>query len=365
MVKRRLTLLIAGNILLFVVAFILLSGLLEAYLRWHEPPPGATSGLVWDRELGWNANPSVRPLQNVGTGSVVLFLGDSFTDGVSWPLFAQGEAQKDGMHFEGFNLGVAGYGTTQELLKLRQYIAAHRPQLIVLLFFAWNDFRDNVEYPTVFYSTQTTDRPYLKKTAGGYVPQPFHASGLLSLLLRSHVFSRLFQNKLLQAQPSSASLSTDKILEQHLPFAFSYADPIAWEPFYRDANQEHPYVHEAYAVTTDALRILRDDVRRSGAKLLLVGLDNAFTVDKDVAAEWLPPDEDINPQLPLRRLQEIAVSLEIPYISALPTLQELHRASGKKVYNGPAGNLSGHLEPEANEAIGQLVGREIVLMLNP
>ena len=65
------------------------------------------------------------------------------------------------------NLGVSGYGTTQALLKLEATHRAIKPRAIVLLFFAWNDLRDNFPYPEIYYGPQRTTRPYLIVTPDG------------------------------------------------------------------------------------------------------------------------------------------------------------------------------------------------------
>jgi hypothetical protein len=73
----------------------------------------------------------------------ILFLGDSFTFGIGVEesdTFAR--LLEDLPRVETFNAGVAGYGTTQELLWLRREGFAYRPDLVVLAFYT-NDFWDN------------------------------------------------------------------------------------------------------------------------------------------------------------------------------------------------------------------------------
>jgi hypothetical protein len=48
-----------------------------------------------------------------------------------------------GRSIEVLNFGVSGYGTTQELLMLREYVWQYDPDLVVLAFFAGNDVRNN------------------------------------------------------------------------------------------------------------------------------------------------------------------------------------------------------------------------------
>jgi lysophospholipase L1-like esterase len=73
----------------------------------------------------------------------VAALGDSFTDAMtmtveaSWPARlerALGKAVQ--------NYGTAGFGPQQELLVLKDFVARHRPRVVVLAFFAGNDIFD-------------------------------------------------------------------------------------------------------------------------------------------------------------------------------------------------------------------------------
>ena len=73
----------------------------------------------------------------------VAALGDSFTDAMtmaveaSWPMQLE---RKLGVAVQ--NYGTAGFGPRQELFVLKDYVAAHRPRVVVLAFFAGNDIFD-------------------------------------------------------------------------------------------------------------------------------------------------------------------------------------------------------------------------------
>ena len=73
----------------------------------------------------------------------VAALGDSFTDAMtmaaeaSWPSRLE---QTLGVPVQ--NYGTAGFGPQQELLVLKDFVASHRPRVVVLAFFAGNDLFD-------------------------------------------------------------------------------------------------------------------------------------------------------------------------------------------------------------------------------
>jgi lysophospholipase L1-like esterase len=82
-------------------------------------------------------NPAVRERFDIAA------LGDSFTDAMtmaveeSWPSQLE---RRLGVTVQ--NYGTAGFGPQQELLVLKDYVAAHRPARVVLAFFAGNDIFD-------------------------------------------------------------------------------------------------------------------------------------------------------------------------------------------------------------------------------
>ncbi len=59
----------------------------------------------------------------------------------------------------------------------------------------------------------------------------------------------------------------------------------------------------SYAPFTYGLsRGIRDLAAQSGAPLVVIGIDNAFTVDRDVADNFIAPFLDLDSSLPLARI---------------------------------------------------------------
>lgn len=90
----------------------------------------------------------------------IAALGDSFTDAMtmaqeaSWP--ARLEATL-GVAVQ--NYGTAGFGPQQQLMVLKDYVAAHRPKTVVLAFFAGNDIFDAEAFDAFQRSGGTIKRP--------------------------------------------------------------------------------------------------------------------------------------------------------------------------------------------------------------
>jgi lysophospholipase L1-like esterase len=73
----------------------------------------------------------------------IAALGDSFTDAMTMAVEASWPSQLErrlGVSVQ--NYGTAGFGPQQELLVLKDYVAAHQPARVVLAFFAGNDMFD-------------------------------------------------------------------------------------------------------------------------------------------------------------------------------------------------------------------------------
>ncbi len=356
---RRLALALASALVTLAVLWAIIEGVYRI-----GSPPSYTSDptLVPDATLGWNSVPPVLALP--GSGDAIIYLGDSFTQGRLWPIEAQRLLGEQGIATSGATLGVSGYGTTQALLKLRQHMAAMKPRAIVLLFFAWNDLRDNFPYPEIYYGPQRTSRPYLIVTPGGPRLLPVRwVSSLEAALLNSEAYVRVFNR---------ASLGINARIVQRWPdlprtlgwrARLYYEQPVSWQPFYKASDASSPYVQGAYDSTMEAMRGLRGAARDAGAALLVIGIDNSFTVDADDQEDFLKPNPFLNPSLPMERMAGLLGQEGIAFINAQPELAALRATLGRDVYNGPRGGLAGHLGEEGDRLIGQIAARWLATAL--
>jgi len=98
---------------------------------------GALHRFTFQTDTEGFRNPGVRERFDVAA------LGDSFTDAMtmtveaSWPARLERTLGKTVQ-----NYGTAGFGPQQELLVLKDFVARHRPRVVVLAFFAGNDLFD-------------------------------------------------------------------------------------------------------------------------------------------------------------------------------------------------------------------------------
>ena len=130
-------------------------------------------------------------------------------------------------------------------------------------------------------------------------------------------------------------------------------------PFYRADKATSSYVTAAWEATEYALQQIKELCVQNKTELLVVGIDNPFTVDEDVYQEYVKEKDGFDSDLPLRRLGEVLAKLSIPYVDTQPALLSEHKKIGKKIYNGPSGNLSGHLEPEGERVLASVIGNAL------
>lgn len=348
------------NILFFALLLILVLGLFEGWLAYKDSSnkQGNFKTLKLDQKNGWESIPEITQIGKDGA-STIVFVGDSFTQGAHWPKDTVNNLANIGYSVSGYSLGVAGYGTIQELNKLSRNIEHLSPKVVVVLFFAWNDMRDNYSYPGIYYNAQTRSRPYYN-----FSTNPPSVSNRImwpawvqeSRFYQEYVLPLLIQrdDKILN------TLSFDEISKNKIAVLAGYGDTRSWDPFYRTKKQDSSYVSQSWLATQHALKGLKDIVEtKYHAKLLVVGIDNAFSVDEDVLDYWVKDRVDFDSSLPLQRLGSVLAELDISYINALPALRELRANLGRKVYNGPEGNLAGHFERESENLIGKLVSEKV------
>jgi hypothetical protein len=192
----------------------------EAALRAYEPAAlewtGALSDLhVYSAEYGWELRPdsvivergrrttidgrgcrrapSATRAEAAG-GPRVLLLGDSVTFGFEVDdaeTFAErlGEAGVAAV-----NLAVPGWGTDQELLRLRRQTIDRRPRLLVLGVCMENDFADN--HSSTFFYDGIQPKPYFTVEGGALVLHDRHLRSwrrraAVWLRRRSHLYNRV------------------------------------------------------------------------------------------------------------------------------------------------------------------------------
>lgn len=208
----------------------------------------------------------------------VALIGDSFTEAMQVNLdetfggLLEGRPCPGKGRLEALNFGVSGYGTAQELTVYRQSAARFSPDAVVLVFFAGNDFYNNVRE---LNPSDADAAPYyrLQPDGGLSAEPPFARSGAPGVVTRQvrkmyaivHANLRLAQvateawyhSGRRRARAAQQEFIVRKYGRDYLEW-LAYAPPV-------DAT-----MRESWEVTERLIRAFATEVHADGRRFLLV-----------------------------------------------------------------------------------------------
>lgn len=259
---------------------------------------------------------------------------------------------------EVLNFGVAGYGTAQQLLTFRYYAAKYSPDVVLLSFFPGNDVRNNSKA----LEPEKT-RPFFVLDEGRLVEDRSFAESAefhrRTNLLRS-TLDRLRWLRVVQA----AYFIKDR-LEQRAAAAAAPTTQQGYEAGIDGAVYSKPATpdwRDAWAVTERLVETLRDEVRASGAKLVLLSLSTGVQEHPDISVrEAFVRAQGIDDLFyPNRRIDEWAAQLGVPTISLWQRFEEIARSDN--VYFRGFSNTrvgTGHWNETGHRLAAQLVSEAL------
>ena len=353
---------------------------------------GASEFIVRDAHLGWFHKPNAegwfekpcfrarvrinaeglrdvdRPVAKPAGVYRILILGDSMIEAfqvdlehtLTRVLERRLNEAKLGMAFEVINLGVAGYGTDQEYLALRQVGLRYRPDLVVLAFFTGNDFQEN--HPGL---AGIQGKPYFALDPGGNLRAlPFQAqpaAGVKRILREVRAFRWLWE-KLNDVPALNALVWRLGAVGQRRDGTRGDAPPGSWRwgmppgaegrtplSFQVYLPQESALWAEAWALTKALILRTRDEAERNGAGFLLAVLPAAAEVagKEDLARFYRAGWERLDLDKPDRTLQAFAEQEGIWHLSLLSEFrQRLARDGGR--WEALHNACDGHWSPLGN-----------------
>ena len=272
----------------------------------------------------------------------VALLGDSCTEALQVPVertFARLLERElascpavAGRKVETLNFGVAGYGTIQELLSLRQQAWPLEPDAVVLAFYSGNDVRNNSE-PL----DQDPTRPYVRAEHGRYgLDTSFRDTsgyrlrrswpGRLLYAVFNH--SRLLE---LGKQGQSTvdgwigSMRARRREEGEALQELGLDNAVYWPP--RD-----PLWQDAWGITEAMLRTMRDESAAHGKPFGVVSLTTGMQVHPDpkVRREFMKKLGVDTLLYPEERLAALGRAEQIPTLTLAQPLAR--QAEMKKIY---------------------------------
>lgn len=322
----------------------------------------------------------------------IAILGDSYCEALSgsleeafWSVMGK-ELQEcpavQGKNVEVINFGVSGYGTAQELLTLREKVWKYSPDLVLVAVTTNNDVTDNsralkktADVPYFVYENNqlVLDNSFRSSRAFAFSNSTLGHIGR-SLTTNSRVVQAIVQGqrgiRILIASWRLKRASRERVS----PSPPAGSNPASGEKSDLFARSEELgadnliYLEPNNAVWNDAWRVteallvqMRDEVRASDAKFVVVTLSNGPQVLPEPSwRENFKRSFGVTDLFyPDNRIRALGEREGIPVITLAPQLQEY--AERNKVFlHGFGENIgNGHWNPTGHRVAGELVAQKL------
>lgn len=303
----------------------------------------------------------------------IAVLGDSFTEAREVPLAKTFWAliERDlatcpalgGRPVEVLDFGVAGYGSAQELLVLRQKALAYAPDLVLLAFYIGNDVLNNSK-PLDGHP----DRPYLVRRGDGWA---------LDMSFRDQA---RFKTKLawqdIKHGIVNASALVQLAKEAYYRVKFRLTGKFARQAEALDRVGPETEVLEpppngawraAWSITETLIGMIADEARAGGARLRLAILGAPIQIDPDgerrrrLAARLGVADLDY----PQRRLAAFAAAKGIAVSDLVAPMRALAEGEGVYLHGFPnTAPGTGHWNARGHAVAGARLAADICATLS-
>ena len=295
----------------------------------------------------------------------VAMLGDSYTEAIQVPYEETFSAVAErrlagcpalrGRRIEVLDFGVDGYGTTQEMVTLRNRALAYSPDAVVLAIFLGNDIRNN---SVVLEGDQC--RPFYALRDGKLLPiGPFFDSPSFRLWCMARFDYR-------DAALTDVLGQAWNILWRH-PRAPSLESPVERAINYNIYKPPTDKAwRDAWDVTEALIGQVRDEAAAHDARFLAVTLDTGVQVLPDAAnrqkfMRWQGIDDLFYPD---ERIEALGRREGFAVLALAPQLQsyaEKHHAYLHGFKNTPMG--FGHWNAEGHRLAGELIASRLCAMI--
>ena len=300
----------------------------------------------------------------------VAVIGDSYTAGIGTsdeqtysrlledllPVATPSGAAR----IEFWNLGVPHYGVEQSLERLRFFWDQIQPQVVVMSFFEGNDPLDDTEGPGYHHvrGKEVCKRGWAPWSGSPYndlravLNRPLFLPEWPDWPLIRHSYGwRLVLRQL----DNVRSGRTDRWPYGMQPFDYEAWGSVPWI-YYQPMP---PKMAGGWRISWDSLRRIKELTDTHGAKMLLVAIPGAASVQparfrRAVAAGWeigAPPRVKFDMEQPTRILEATAAALVLPMLDLQPALERAEGRERTYFEDDSHWNAAGHRV--AAEAIGR------------
>jgi lysophospholipase L1-like esterase len=304
----------------------------------------------------------------------IAVLGDSYVEAVQVPVEERltevlAHELSDEPAFAGrsvrvMNFGMAGYGTGQELLLLRDRVAKYHPDLVVLAVLTGNDLSDNCRA-----LRPHSQRPFFLLRDGQLVLDDSFQDWVASenrlqtrLLYGLADWSRIVQLAYRVRKNLHAKAEIARALARRGdgPQELGLDDQVYVEP-------TTPAWREAWDITEHLLLAIKEEARALGAKLLVVTLSNGEQVHPDPAERKQFADRlgVRNLDYPDTRIAHFCDEHGIAALTLAPTMRSYAEANHVYLHGFENTELGrGHWNQAGHRLAADLTAKKIVELLS-
>jgi hypothetical protein len=289
----------------------------------------------------------------------IAILGDSFAEALQVPLeqtfwhLLETQLNDQGCvgdkTAEVINFGVGGYGTGQQLLTLRQQVWPYQPDLVLLAFFLGNDVQNNA-----FALEQNSEYPYFVQQDDRLVPDPDFPQHRNFAARYTFAYGSKHLRLLGLLQQFKQARRVDPTTG--LPISLMGPEVGLNNGIYQppaDADWR-----EAWQITENLLRTVRDEVAAQQADLLVISFSSAIVVhpSPEVREQFEQHLQTVDVFYASRRLESFALREAMPLISLSEPFQQY--AKTNQVYLHGFANTrlgEGHWNIQGHQLAAKLI----------
>jgi len=295
-----------------------------------------------------------------------LILGDSFAEAFqvelpsSFPKLIESRlntAQSTvNSSREVINAGTSGYGTDNELLFFRHVGYKYDPDIVLVALYIGNDIRNN------WYRLENID-------TGGY-NKPYFTLGTNSLEINAYPFEqhnslttklKVFLNRNVRLY-SFVRATINRFRDRNITDVTGNSGVDLDTSLFLD--EYPPDWATAWCVTKGLLLMLRDEVEKHDAKILVVIIPTQYQVHeefwrKKIDASLTMQELAWDLEKPNRILAEFLIENEIRHIDLLAGFRSHSKSSGQQYYF----EHDGHWNPLGHEIGAKLIANELLEMI--
>lgn len=290
----------------------------------------------------------------------ILIFGDSYTEaphvdvGSTYENLLEDRLNKIALserydRFEVLNFGLVGAGTGEQLLRFKHQGAPFQPDLVVLAFFAGNDYEENA-----LVCSGVNNRPYFRQGAQGLeLDNSFYAGrrGRLRAMLwflrqKSALFDGLYrQTKLVLNRGFWAQREVKQSSAPNASFSDLFVDGLKQSRYHQSQlllKDYPPYLQECTQITFALLKEFQREAAAAGSQFLVVIIPIDYQVQTDMIKPEVFAEYPLERDKPVRLVADFLRREGMAHFSLLAMLRRSYEKDKKNSY-GFSGSLRGHM----------------------